>query len=72
MALCSPLAPCDVHSRDDGQVRGHPLGLRVDRSWRAGESYGIGRCGRSPACLVRSFAHLPRSFLEGRRKELAI
>jgi hypothetical protein len=70
MALCSAVASCDVHSRDDWQVCGHTLRLRVDRSRRTVESYGIRRCCRGPTRLVRSFAHLPRSFLKDRRKEL--
>lgn len=72
LALYGTLASRNVHSRDDGQVRGHTLGHRADRGRRDGESYGRGRCGRGPAGLVRSFAHLPRSFLEDRREELAI
>lgn len=71
VAFCGRLAPCDVHSGDDGQVRGHTPGNRADRGRRLGKSYSGGRRGRGSACLVRSFAHLPRSFLEERRKGLS-
>ena len=72
MALCRPLAPCDVYPRDNGQVRGHTLGHRADRGWRAGEFHSSGCSGRGSACFVRPFAHLPRSFLEDQWKGIAV
>jgi hypothetical protein len=68
LALRGPLAPRDVHPRDDRKVCGHTLGVRADRSGGAGEYDGVGRRGGDPACLVRPFASLPRTFLEDRTK----